>query len=482
MPASERLPDGLHVTQAIILAGGQGTRLRALAGDLPKLLVPVAGRPFVEWLLLALRQQGVKRVVLATGHRGAALEGHLGDGRALGITVVCCREDRPLGTAGALRHALSQIRADVRPESGDDRGADPVLVLNGDSMCRLDLGHLLREHQRRGATATVLVTPVTDGRACGQVEIDQEGWVRGFREKPLGAGPALVNAGVYLFERRFLEQLPVHVELSLERVVLPELAGRRLQAVVVPGPLLDMGTPAGLAAAERQLPGLLAQLGATEPALSDLQAATECDPTAEVQSHFRSSAQLLLATAEVATGSILQAAAAMASCLRSGGKLLICGNGGSASDSQHMAAELISRVSRDFARPPLAALALTADSSVLTALANDEGYERVFARQIEALGRPPDLLVAISTSGASLNVLRAVEAARAGGLGVIVLMGGGEQQGERSPLTRLADVVIAVPSGDTPHIQEAHLAIEHILCRLVERELFGHSKKGPPLT
>jgi D-sedoheptulose 7-phosphate isomerase len=131
-----------------------------------------------------------------------------------------------------------------------------------------------------------------------------------------------------------------------------------------------------------------------------------------------------------------------------------------------MAAEFVSRLSKDFERPGLPAIALTTDSSFLTAFANDCGFDGVFERQVQALGRPGDVLIGISTSGNSPNVVRAVRYARTEGIRSVALTGG---QGQ---LTSVADVAISVPSTDTQHIQETHLAIEHLICWLVERDLF----------
>ena len=147
--------------------------------------------------------------------------------------------------------------------------------------------------------------------------------------------------------------------------------------------------------------------------------------------------------------------------LKGGGKVLFCGNGGSAADSQHLAAELTGRYLRD--RAPLAAVALTVDTSALTAIANDYSYDEVFARQVRGLGRPGDVLVGISTSGNSRNVVAALEAARALGMRTVGLTGaaGGRMK-------ELCDVCLCVPSTDTPRIQEMHIAAGHMLCELVE--------------
>jgi D-sedoheptulose 7-phosphate isomerase len=160
-------------------------------------------------------------------------------------------------------------------------------------------------------------------------------------------------------------------------------------------------------------------------------------------------------------GPVIAAAAAMAGAVRSGGKVLVFGNGGSAADAQHVAAELVGRLERT--RSAIAAVALSTDTSILTAVANDFGFDRVFARQVEALGRKGDVALAISTSGQSTNVLAAVEAARAAGLTVIALTGrdGGD-------LGRAADVHVNVPEHDTARAQEVHRTLLHILCELVE--------------
>jgi D-sedoheptulose 7-phosphate isomerase len=191
-----------------------------------------------------------------------------------------------------------------------------------------------------------------------------------------------------------------------------------------------------------------------------------------MRAHLLESAGVTRRVAEDCAESILAAASLMAHTFQAGGKVLLCGNGGSAADCQHMAAELVSRLTQDFVRPGLPALALTTDTSYLTAFANDCGFDDVFARQVQALGRPGDLLVGISTSGNSVNVIRAVEAARQGGVRTLTLTGSAGR------LPQLGDVAIAVPSTTTQYIQEAHLVIEHILCDLVERSLFSGTE-GP---
>jgi phosphoheptose isomerase len=200
--------------------------------------------------------------------------------------------------------------------------------------------------------------------------------------------------------------------------------------------------------------------------------AVTADNLQRIANHLLDSGEVKRQTAAKCAESIAKAADLIAESFLSGGKVLLCGNGGSAADCQHMAAEFVSRLSKDFDRRALPAIALTTDTSFLTAFSNDCGFEGVFERQVEALGIAGDVLIGISTSGNSPNVIRAVEAARKRDIRTIALTGNGGR------LTAIADVAIAVPSADTQHIQEAHLAVEHIVCELVELALFR--KPGMP--
>ena len=164
--------------------------------------------------------------------------------------------------------------------------------------------------------------------------------------------------------------------------------------------------------------------------------------------------------------SLLSSAEALIRCIAARGKILLCGNGGSAADCQHIAAEFVSVLNRSFPRPGLAAIALTTDSSLLTASANDFGFDGIFERQVQAFGRPGDVLVGISTSGNSENVVRAIRYCRAHEIVTVGLTG---QPG--GAVAELSDICIAVPSEVTQYIQEAHIMIGHILCDLVEQSL-----------
>ena len=173
-----------------------------------------------------------------------------------------------------------------------------------------------------------------------------------------------------------------------------------------------------------------------------------------------------VATDTTLHSTLIEVAEKTAHTMRTGHKLLVAGNGGSAADAQHIVAEFVSRLVRD--RPALRAIALTTDSSILTAVGNDYGYECVFARQIEALGQPGDVFLAISTSGNSPNILRALELARSSEILTVGLTG---ESGGR--MAKLCDYCLRIPSSVTMNIQEAHLALEHIFCLLVEQIYFA---------
>jgi D-sedoheptulose 7-phosphate isomerase len=197
-----------------------------------------------------------------------------------------------------------------------------------------------------------------------------------------------------------------------------------------------------------------------------------------INSSLREGAELRTVIARDSSTAIFEAARLITICFRSGGKLLFFGNGGSAADAQHLAAEFVGRFVRE--RAGLPAIALTTDSSILTAVANDYGFDQVFARQVQALGRPSDVAIAISTSGNSPNIIEGVKAAKRGHLKIIGLSGK-----DGGLLAKQADVAITIASKSTARIQECHIAVGHLLCELTEEELEGGSREsqsGVPAT
>jgi len=196
------------------------------------------------------------------------------------------------------------------------------------------------------------------------------------------------------------------------------------------------------------------------------------DLTVRIHKHFEDSAQVKLHSKDVLAQPIAASAQAMVSCLQQDGKILCCGNGGSAADAQHFAAELINRF--EIERPGLAAVALTTDSSVLTSIANDYDYNQIFSKQVTALGRSGDVLLAISTSGNSANVVAAITAAHERKMRVIALTG--RDGGKMGAMLKEGDMHICVPTQSTARIQEVHLLALHCICDGIDHMLYGDKK------
>jgi D-sedoheptulose 7-phosphate isomerase len=193
------------------------------------------------------------------------------------------------------------------------------------------------------------------------------------------------------------------------------------------------------------------------------------DLTVRINKHFDDSAEVKRQSKAALAQPIADTAVAMADCLRQDGKILCCGNGGSAADSQHFAAELINRFEME--RPELAAIALTTDSSVLTSIANDYDYNQIFSKQVRGLGRKGDVLLAISTSGNSANVVAAIEAAHARNMRVVALTG--RDGGKMGAMLKQGDMHICVPAKVTARIQEVHLLVLHCICDGIDHLMFG---------
>lgn len=227
------------MTEAVLLVGGQGTRLRPLTINTPKPMLPVAGVPFTAHQIGRAREAGVTRVVLGTSYKAEVFREYFGDGRDFGVELVYAVEDHPMGTGGAIRHVTPYL------ESGPD---DPVLVFNGDVLSGVDLTALLAAHDQAHAAVTLYLTRVEDPRAFGLVPTDENGRVTEFLEKPKTAAEIVtdqINAGCYVFRRSVIDRIPAGRPVSVERETFPQLlrAGEVLLGVVDEGYWLDLGTP-----------------------------------------------------------------------------------------------------------------------------------------------------------------------------------------------------------------------------------------------
>lgn len=218
--------------QALILAGGEGTRLRPLTSTVPKPVLPLVDRPFIRFMLDWLREQGVDDVVMSCGHLAAGVQNVLGDGSAFGIRMRYVEEEYPLGTGGAVKHAESLL---------DDR----FVMLNGDVLTDFDLAAQIAQHEKTGARATLALTPVEDPTSYGLVRTAASGEVTEFVEKPSpdAVDTRNISAGVYVLERSILSVLDPGEPASIERDVFPRLVGNGLYGFVVDGYWLDIGTP-----------------------------------------------------------------------------------------------------------------------------------------------------------------------------------------------------------------------------------------------
>ena len=226
--------------QAVILAGGLGTRLRPVTTELPKVLVPVAGRPFIDWLIDALPRDTFDEVLMLTGYLGDQVESHCGDGSQYGLPVTYSREPEPLGTAGAMAFAAAKLQ-------------EQFVVLNGDTYIEPDYARLLAAHKRLGAMATMVVATPPRDDIRPNVQLGQDGMVVRYAKGIDDPSLTLVDAGVLLAARDVLSLIPATRPSGLEVDVFPRLADeRRLAAVVVDRPYLDVGTPQGLAAMQAQ--------------------------------------------------------------------------------------------------------------------------------------------------------------------------------------------------------------------------------------
>lgn len=234
---------GIRAITAAILAGGLGTRLRSSVMDRPKVLAPVAGRPFLAYLLEQLNSAGLDRVILCTGYRAEQVKDTFGDSHGR-LQLVYSPESAPLGTGGCLRLAAPLIES------------DSVLVLNGDSYCSVDLLAFANNHLARSASASLVVTQVADTSRYGRIEVGPDGLVQRFAEKTETSAPGWINAGIYLLKRDLVREIPEGRLVSLEREMFPAwLNNREMVAFASPGPFIDIGTPESYAQAERFFSG-----------------------------------------------------------------------------------------------------------------------------------------------------------------------------------------------------------------------------------
>jgi NDP-sugar pyrophosphorylase family protein len=223
---------------AVLLVGGMGTRLQPVLPSTPKPLARVGSMPFLELLVLQLRSQGIRRMVMCTGHLAGQIEEEFGDGHKWEVAINYSQESLPLGTAGAVKFAERHLEQ-----------ASEFLVLNGDSFLELDFSQFIRFHREHGGLISMAVRRVTDATRYGTVQIDARHQVVGFSEKTGAHAPGIVNGGVYVFDRAVLERIPQGPG-SLERDVFPRVLEQGVYALEQHGMFIDIGTPEDYARAQ----------------------------------------------------------------------------------------------------------------------------------------------------------------------------------------------------------------------------------------
>lgn len=218
--------------KALILAGGLGTRLRGVLPNIPKPMAPIDGRPFIEYLIGQLKNLGVQEIILSTGHLAEMISDHFGDGRHLDVAISYSREERPLGTGGAIRHARRLL------------GAESFIVMNGDSFVDADFSHVIAKHHDSNGLATIALTEVDDTSRYGVVEVDHDDRILGFVEKGESSSSRCINSGVYVLSPKIFDEYPQNQEkVSLEQEVFPAIIGKSFWGITVEGFFKDIGIP-----------------------------------------------------------------------------------------------------------------------------------------------------------------------------------------------------------------------------------------------
>jgi len=466
--------------KGVILAAGEGTRLRPLTEHCPKPMLPVGGRPLLEYLLELLRAHGVREVAINLHYRPQAVAGHFGDGSGLGMNIIYFHEERLLGTAGALRHMASFLD-------------DTFIVLCGDLLTDADLTSLAEFHRWRGAVATLALHRTADPGRVGLVEVAPDGRILRFEEKP----PAgrhftdLACAGIYVFEPPVLADIPEDGPSDLGRDLLPRLIEKGLPFYGVEdvGQVLDIGSAERYARAQvtvRSL-NLNGNGGHGDGVIIPFPVRPQGSPTSPSdepgpgQDGARGAACAFLSEARrvlecVDPSDVEAAVALLAEAHRHHRAVFAVGNGGSAATASHLASDL-TRGTQQNGGPPLRAFSLSDNVPQLTAWANDDCYEESFAGQLRAYARRGDVLVAISASGNSPNVVAAAREARSMGLAIIALAGfsGGR-------LRDLADALLVMDSYEYGQVEGAHMVLVHLLSKMVVRMMAHRPRVGEAAT
>ena len=284
--------------EAILLVGGQGTRLRPLTISTPKPMLPVAGVPFTEHQIIKAREAGIEEIVLATAFKAEIFKPHFGDGSNFGIKIKYAVEESALGTGGAIRNAADQLES-----------SGPVAIFNGDVLTGHDLSGQFDFHEKNSAEVSLYLTKVADARALGAVELDSSNRVLAFNEKMENPPTNIINAGCYIFNREVINEIPANQVISVERETFPQLLkrGASVYGFVDTSYWLDIGTPTALIKASQDLlSGVVKSAATPEHAGQYLAlAGANIDPTAKVINHSVIGRDSTVAAGATVDGSVL---------------------------------------------------------------------------------------------------------------------------------------------------------------------------------
>jgi phosphoheptose isomerase/dTDP-glucose pyrophosphorylase len=438
-------------------------------------MLPVGGRPLLEYLLKLLRSHGVREVAINLHYRPEVVTSHFGDGSGLGMKIAYSHEKELLGTAGALRRMAPFL-------------SDTFFVLCGDLLTDADFTSLAEFHRWRGAVATTALHRVEEPGRAGLVDAAADGRILRFEEKPPRSRrfTNLACAGIYVFEPSVLAEIPEGHPSDLGHDLLPCLIDKGLPVYGLEGvgQVLDVGSPERYALAQVMLPSLAlnghnGRKGAVIPFPTrqgvpsgprGLGPGTGRDGARGVIDDFLAEARAVLEHVE--PSDVEAAVSLLAGAHRRQGAVFAVGNGGSAATASHLASDL-TRSTQQNGGPPLRAFSLSDNVPQLTAWANDACYEESFAAQLQAYARPGDVLVAVSASGNSPNILAAAKQGRNMGVAVIALtgFGGGRLRG-------LVDAALVIDSYDYGQVEGAHLVLVHLLSRMVVRAAVQRSQEA----
>lgn len=421
--------------KVVVLAGGLGTRLQSVVKDLPKPLAPIYKQKcFLEYLIENFKKQGFKDFIFCVHYMADKIIEKFKDGREFGISIQYSVEKEAMGTAGALGLLSDCIN-------------ETFCVVNADTYLNLDLNDFYRYHKKRNKVGSMALSFVDNSNRYGLVSCNENDSIEGFEEKNQNSSNGFINAGLYMFEPEIFNYIEKDKFLSIEKDVFPLMVkNKEMSAYKNTRDFIDIGIPEDYDKFKKYI---------IKSNFDDKKMYINQEINKALQS---------IKSLENSYDCIEKISKEILDAFQRGNKLLICGNGGSAADAQHITAEFVGKFR--YEREALPAISLTTNTSIITAIGNDYSFEDIFSRQVKAIGRKNDILIGISTSGDSKNIIKSFKIAKEMNIICIAFIG------KKGALKDLADLILSIDSEETPHIQEAHITAGHIICGMVEKQIF----------